>query len=73
MTYVLDGIKTAMVKVFDDDGITVTCPCGEDICEWDPMDGSMEERAYMFNAWAALRFHYTHCPQARVAPKGGEG
>ena len=59
--YPLDGIKTAMDEDESDDLVTkVDCPCG-----WRTLwvdYGEYLDRLH------ALRFHYTHCPQARVAP-----
>ena len=64
MTYVLDGIKTAMVKtVHGDKGVLdIDCPCGwgtvwPQLRSWDEVEADS----------AALRFHYTHCPEARLA------
>ena len=54
--YVLDGIKTAMVEG-GYGALAVACPCGwtapiiDIYCTPDPH---------------ALRFHYTHCPQAKA-------
>lgn len=66
MTYILDGIKTAMDWRFtvNTDYMkfgasfpehVVTCPCGE----WVHTGGHAD-------FLPALRFHYTHCPQARL-------
>ena len=68
MSYVLDGIKTAMVARDGADGelgyvpARWECPCG-----WGSaysIFGSAPESNHQI--LAALRFHYTHCPQART-------
>ena len=48
MSYVLDGIKTAMEL----DVTGVRCPCGFLTFTWADLN--------------AARFHYTHCPQAKM-------
>ena len=58
MTYVLDGIKTAMVEEPCDDGFIpgkwIDCPCGFRVIRTDHLDRP------------ALRFHHDNCVQARI-------
>lgn len=67
MSYVLNGIKTAMVEAKSGDRYnyrhSVTCPCG-----W-VTTSSGGGIAWQDVNVSALRFHYTHCPQAKVAPE----
>lgn len=66
MSYVLDGIKTAMMEL-ETPLLRVDCPCGFSKVGTYDLEGKERWRA-------ALRFHYTHCPQARLpAPGGDEG
>lgn len=65
MSYVLDGIETAMrVEIeeyngsFPDEIVTVRCACG-----WSHEDHR--------DARPTIRFHYTHCPKAKKAPRHG--
>ena len=71
MSYVLDGIETAMEIVetmgCDPREVVSTCPCG-----WSTMR-IVKNPSEALEVYASARFHYTHCPQARVAPKGGGG
>ncbi len=68
MSYVLDGIKTAIdqdsrlihnvvTKAVMGTMVTYECPCGWKLTSV----GGDDERV-------ALRFHYAHCPQAKVDP-----
>ena len=65
MSFVLDGIPTAMVESdyngFDGSklGDQVECPCGW-VKVTSPRDMAEDE-----SVAAALRFHYTHCSRAR--------
>ena len=66
MSYVLDGIPTAMVEEHEtvgghSNGSTVRCPCG-----WQRWDVSSFTEDYRSTARSVLRFHYTHCEMARV-------
>ena len=64
MSYVLDGIKTAMVKGVDR---AITCSCGWR-CSAPAFVETYGELAVLVTD-ERLRFHYTHCPQAKVAPE----
>ena len=55
--YVLDGIKTAMEVQNDEFQVRAKCACG---AEWFNTTRDLHEQR------ASLRFHYTHCPQAKV-------
>lgn len=63
MSYVLDGIPTAMVKYHEGGHDLaghrewVECPCGFR----SPMSSFSDREPDP----AALRFHYTHCPKAK--------
>ena len=63
--YVLDGIETAMVEVYYEGcdgsrlGPQIECPCG-----W--IRTSYLRNDFQYAEWfAALRFHYTNCEQAK--------
>ena len=60
MSYVLDGIVTAMEHEAPAEGVIgeiVQCPCGRSVAA--TFRGERLDRA-------ALRFHYTWCPKART-------
>ena len=54
MSYVLDGIETAMEEQDWGTFRAINCPCG-----WS------YQRKVDNAGRAALRFHYTHCPKAK--------
>ena len=65
MSHVLDGIPTAFTTdVADDMGEVPNsweCPCG-----WRSALSIWGHSGDALGTFAALRFHYTHCPMARV-------
>ena len=66
MTYVLDGIQTAMVETPQSAGgfalwPKIECPCG-----WVAPGADVNNQPDL----AALRFHYQNCPQARPKKPG---
>lgn len=69
--YELDGIRTAMTKTVESDRdlIFVTCPCGYEVAQ---VTRPAPEKLPTFQSirresfYAALRFHFTHCPQAKL-------
>lgn len=62
MSYVLDGIKTAMEEQEEWLGrARVLC-----LCEWWAAWDNYDE--YILRALPAIRFHYTHCEDARFNP-----
>lgn len=71
MSYVLDGIETAMVEgdmvtMGAIMGTTYACPCGHSTADWRSTTADLEEvRAVEESLLAELRFHYAHCEQAR--------
>jgi hypothetical protein len=60
MSYVLDGIRTAMVWAEDVVPPTLRCPCG-----WAGAALAQWSGRYSNQDPLALRFHYEHCRQAR--------
>ena len=51
MSYVLDGIPTAMTARITDYAVSIRCLCG-----WQQAAATIEAR----------RFHYEYCPKAKV-------
>ena len=88
MSYVLDGIKTAMTSTHEDGRHRISCPCGWSIVvDYDAryarkrtllrwwFHHRMDRLFYdvtRFNNWNVARFHHTHCPQAKVDRREGE-
>lgn len=68
--YVLDGIPTAMTREAERHYSTyhvISCSCGWGtvVRDRDERFGRVEYTEHM----ARLRFHYTHCPDARMPPR----
>lgn len=70
MSYVLDGIETAMTKTVDGQFVLIVCPCGWE-GGWENSSIARGVPGYHNGREAALRFHYTHCPKAK-APRRDE-
>ena len=70
--YMLDGIRTAMTwqhpeygRWFRSGYWTIRCPCG-----YGTMTKGLHGSGEDIEHHARLRFHYTHCPQAKSEENG---
>lgn len=66
MSYVLDGIKTAMELRSYGEITMAVCPCGWESQRWQ----SWQDRVGS-ELSASMRFHYAHCPKAGGLPSSG--